>query len=101
MKLSVCVLFLGCLVLAAAFPAPREERLQGLLAELEDLVVGIGEQLEMEMDKRDQVDDDEDMLDEDEDQEAEAEEDQQEAGMERRYSPSRPGWTRGGNKWGR
>ncbi|CAH1239408.1 Hypp5820 [Branchiostoma lanceolatum] len=57
MKLSVCVLFLSCLVLAAAFPAPREERLQGLLTKLEDLVVGIGEQLEMEMDKRDQAED--------------------------------------------
>ncbi|KAI8500480.1 hypothetical protein Bbelb_220460 [Branchiostoma belcheri] len=39
MKLSVCLLFLGCLVLVTeAIPAPREEDLQGLLTQLEDLV---------------------------------------------------------------
>ncbi|XP_019628124.1 PREDICTED: uncharacterized protein LOC109472712 [Branchiostoma belcheri] len=39
MKLSVCLLFLGCLVLVTeAIPAPREEDLQGLLTELEDSV---------------------------------------------------------------
>ncbi|KAI8486050.1 hypothetical protein Bbelb_361500 [Branchiostoma belcheri] len=39
MKLSVCLLFLGCLVLVAeAMSEPREEDLQGLLTELEDLV---------------------------------------------------------------
>ncbi|CAH1249895.1 Hypp8712 [Branchiostoma lanceolatum] len=41
MKLSVCVLFLGCLVLAAAIPAPREEGLQALRDRLEDLVTDI------------------------------------------------------------
>ncbi|XP_078657120.1 uncharacterized protein LOC144903151 [Branchiostoma floridae x Branchiostoma belcheri] len=47
MKLSVCLLFLGCLVLAAAaLPAKRQEMpppydLEGLLTKLEDLVDGL------------------------------------------------------------
>ncbi|CAH1273299.1 Hypp5080 [Branchiostoma lanceolatum] len=56
MKLPVCVLFLGCLVLAAAFPAPREEELDGLLTELRDVVASLAElQLQeagMQMEKR-------------------------------------------------
>ncbi|XP_078698118.1 uncharacterized protein LOC144925819 [Branchiostoma floridae x Branchiostoma belcheri] len=49
MKLSVCLPFLGCLVLATAIPVPRHEDLQGLLTELED---GLEELLEVEMEKR-------------------------------------------------
>ncbi|KAI8516920.1 hypothetical protein Bbelb_055010 [Branchiostoma belcheri] len=49
MKMSVCLLFLGCLVLTAAFPAPREEDLQGLLTKLGDLV---DELKEVRMEKR-------------------------------------------------
>ncbi|CAH1252336.1 Hypp9255 [Branchiostoma lanceolatum] len=53
MKLSVCVFFLGCLlVLAAAIPAEDEEDLQGLLTELEDMVDQIGELQEVDMEKR-------------------------------------------------
>ncbi|CAH1252338.1 Hypp9257 [Branchiostoma lanceolatum] len=53
MKLSVCVLFLGCLlVLAAAIPAEDEEDLQGLLTELEDMVDQIGELQEVGMENR-------------------------------------------------
>ncbi|KAI8498561.1 hypothetical protein Bbelb_237630 [Branchiostoma belcheri] len=48
MKLSVCLPFLGCLVLATAIPVPRQD-LQGLLTELED---GLEELLEVEMEKR-------------------------------------------------
>ncbi|XP_066291757.1 uncharacterized protein [Branchiostoma lanceolatum] len=81
MKLSVCVLFLGCLVLAAAFPAPREEGLQALRDKLEDLVTGIEALQEAAMEKREQAE--EDLLAEDEDLEAEAEE-PQEAEMDKR-----------------
>ncbi|XP_019647737.1 PREDICTED: uncharacterized protein LOC109488037 [Branchiostoma belcheri] len=49
MKLSVCLPFLGCLVLATAIPVPRHEDLQGLLTELED---GLEELLEVEMENR-------------------------------------------------
>ncbi|XP_078578941.1 uncharacterized protein LOC144863551 [Branchiostoma floridae x Branchiostoma japonicum] len=56
MKLTLCVLFFGCLALASAIPA---ERIQDLMSRVEDLQ----DQLEMAMEKRDQ--DDEDMLDED------------------------------------
>ncbi|XP_078603014.1 uncharacterized protein LOC144877032 [Branchiostoma floridae x Branchiostoma japonicum] len=59
MKISMCLVLLGCLALAAAFPAPREEGLQGLLTEIKDMVAGIEEQMEME--KRDQPDEDEDL----------------------------------------
>ncbi|KAI8506550.1 hypothetical protein Bbelb_159770 [Branchiostoma belcheri] len=54
MKLSVCLLFLGCLVLAvAAMPADREEDLQGLLTELEDLANELHVDVaEVGMDKR-------------------------------------------------
>ncbi|CAH1252344.1 Hypp9258 [Branchiostoma lanceolatum] len=53
MKLSVCVFFLGCLlVLAAAIPAEDEEDLQALLTELEDMVAEIGELQEVDMEKR-------------------------------------------------
>ncbi|XP_078597473.1 uncharacterized protein LOC144873732 [Branchiostoma floridae x Branchiostoma japonicum] len=76
MKVTLSVLFLACVVLAAAIPAPREEGLQGLLTEIKDMVAGIEEQLEMEMGKRDQADEDEDL-------EAEAE-DLQEMEMEKR-----------------
>ncbi|XP_019624625.1 PREDICTED: uncharacterized protein LOC109470223 isoform X2 [Branchiostoma belcheri] len=52
MKLTVCLLFLGCLVLVAeAIAEPREEDLQGLLAELEDLVDEL-EVAEVGMEKR-------------------------------------------------
>ncbi|CAH1273069.1 Hypp5037 [Branchiostoma lanceolatum] len=81
MKLSVCVLFLGCLVLAAAIPAPREEGLQALRDKLEDLVAGIEALQEAAMEKREQAE--EDLLAEDEDLEAEAEE-PQEAEMDKR-----------------
>ncbi|XP_035675813.1 uncharacterized protein LOC118415366 [Branchiostoma floridae] len=76
MKVTLSVLFLACVVLAAAIPAPREEGLQGLLTEIKDMVAGIEEQLDMEMGKRDQADEDEDL-------EAEAE-DLQEMEMEKR-----------------
>ncbi|XP_066285845.1 uncharacterized protein [Branchiostoma lanceolatum] len=69
MKLSVCVLFLGCLVLAAAFPAPREEGLQALRDQLEDLLAGIEDLEEAAMEKREQAE--EDLLAEDEDLEDE------------------------------
>ncbi|XP_066269604.1 uncharacterized protein [Branchiostoma lanceolatum] len=75
MKLSVCVLFLGCLVLAAAFPAPREEGLQALRDQLEGLLAGIEDLQEAAMEKREQAE--EDLLAEDEDLEAEAEEPQE------------------------
>ncbi|CAH1252334.1 Hypp9254 [Branchiostoma lanceolatum] len=53
MKLSVCVFFLGCLlVLAAAIPAEDEGDLQALLIELEDMVDQIGELQEVDMEKR-------------------------------------------------
>ncbi|KAI8483380.1 hypothetical protein Bbelb_388430 [Branchiostoma belcheri] len=52
MKLTVCLLFLGCLVLVAeAIPEPREEDLQDLLTELEDLVDEL-EVAEVRMEKR-------------------------------------------------
>ncbi|XP_019627155.1 PREDICTED: uncharacterized protein LOC109472027 isoform X1 [Branchiostoma belcheri] len=55
MKLSVCLLFLGCLVLVAeAMSEPREEDLQDLLTELEDLVDEL-EVTELGMEKRNQV----------------------------------------------
>ncbi|XP_078597343.1 uncharacterized protein LOC144873660 [Branchiostoma floridae x Branchiostoma japonicum] len=59
MKLTISVLFLACVVLAAAIPAPREEGLQDLLTEIKDMVAGIEEHLAME--KRDQADEDEDL----------------------------------------
>ncbi|XP_019645898.1 PREDICTED: uncharacterized protein LOC109486499 [Branchiostoma belcheri] len=53
MKLSVCLLFLGCLVLAAAaMPADREEDLQGLLTKLGELVDVLEDLDELEMEKR-------------------------------------------------
>ncbi|XP_078686848.1 uncharacterized protein LOC144919324 [Branchiostoma floridae x Branchiostoma belcheri] len=53
MKLSVCLLFLGCLVLVTdAIAEPREEDLQGLLTELKDLVDEL-EVAEVGMEKRD------------------------------------------------
>ncbi|XP_019631162.1 PREDICTED: uncharacterized protein LOC109475063 [Branchiostoma belcheri] len=52
MKLSVCLLFLGCLVIVAeSMSEPREEDLQGLLTELEDLVDEL-EVAEVRMEKR-------------------------------------------------
>ncbi|XP_078597345.1 uncharacterized protein LOC144873662 [Branchiostoma floridae x Branchiostoma japonicum] len=71
MKLTISVLFLACVVLAAAVPAPREEGLQGLLTEIKDMVAGIEE-----LEKRDQADEDEEL-------EAEAE-DLQDMEMEKR-----------------
>jgi len=60
MKLALCgVLFLCCVVLAAAVPARREEE---LLSDLKDLVAGLKEDLQVEMEMRDQ-EADEDMLD--------------------------------------
>ncbi|CAH1244244.1 Hypp7233 [Branchiostoma lanceolatum] len=52
MKLTVCVLFLGCLVLAAAFPAPREEDLVGDLEDLVDGLEELGVEMEVDMAKR-------------------------------------------------
>ncbi|XP_035687236.1 uncharacterized protein LOC118423258 [Branchiostoma floridae] len=60
MKLALCgALFLCCVVLAAAVPSRREEE---LLSDLEDLVAGLKENLEVEMEMRDQ-EADEGMLD--------------------------------------
>ncbi|XP_078588919.1 uncharacterized protein LOC144869447 isoform X1 [Branchiostoma floridae x Branchiostoma japonicum] len=69
MKLTTCVLF-GLLALAVAMPAPRKADMQGLLSDLRDLVAGIKEELEVEMEKRDQTDED---MPAEEDMEAELE----------------------------